>query len=91
MNQLKTQYPSLPDNTTIYFDFPEGFKPERLLKNSGAVIRVTYDNPTLRGRAVTIGDIESIGRLGNRQNLFFKWTDSGDLLDLSRENGRPPP
>jgi len=72
---IKDQYPDVPDYTNFFFVFPPGFPSYAFLKNDGSVIRVIYDNPTLKGYEVTTEDNRNPNNLEKTGNIIVRVTE----------------
>lgn len=83
IEQLRTRHPHVADNTVFHFYFPTKFPPRNLMKDSGAAIRIVYDNPTLEATEIKQADLKTIDQSRNGQDLFFAWMADDKLLDLT--------
>jgi len=81
IGQLRASYPELPDGTSLYFSADPGFPLGQFLKDSGAIFRVVYRNPTLHARPTTPQILRSASRRDATGRLVFRINSDGSLKE----------
>ncbi|MBI2410427.1 MAG: hypothetical protein HYV32_00830 [Candidatus Kerfeldbacteria bacterium] len=78
--QVQAFVPHISDNTTFYFVFPADFPTELFIFNGGSILRIAYNNPTVKAIPIDIAHVSTIEK--NSLHYIFQLQPNGKLVPL---------